>query len=134
LNLLEEEQRRLLGTYKVFTEGKGVWPDQRRRATTFLHKADVLIEEFCALLEDPELLPEAVISDRYPLLMTLQNITEEIKELISLINRSDTTSETSAKQAIKHQQTIQNKFRLLLKWFEEVMDILPELASFQKKQ
>jgi hypothetical protein len=134
LNLLEEEQRRLIGTYKVFTEGKAIWPDQCRRAIAFLHKIEVLIEEFCILLEDPEQLPEAVISDRYPLLMTLQNITEEIKELIPLINRFDSTNEFSAKQTVKHQQTIQNKFRLLLKWFEEVMDILPELASFQKKQ
>ena len=133
-NLLEEEQRRLLSTYKIFTEGEAIWPDQCRRAVTFLHKVDVLIEEFCALLEDPEQLPEAVISDRYPLLMTLQNITEEIKELIPLINRFDSTSETSAKQTGKHQQIIQNKFRLLIKWFEEVMDILSELASFPKKQ
>lgn len=134
LNLLEEEQRRLLNTYKIFTERKTIWPDQCERAVILLQHIDGLIEEFCILLEDPEQLPEAVISDRYPLLMTLQNITGEIKELIQLINRFDSINETPAIQTLKHQQTIQNKFRLLLKWLEEVMAMLLELANFQKKQ
>lgn len=133
LNLLEEDQRKLLGICRVFTEGKPVWPEQCKRAVGFLHKVEELIQEFCILLEDPERIPEDVLPDRYPLLMALQNTSEEIKELVPLINSFRTTGGTSSKRMIKLRQDIQNRFRSLLQYYKEVMDILPVLASFQKK-
>ena len=133
LNLLEEDQGKLLDICRVFTEGKIVWPDQCGYAVAFLHRIDELVQAFCTLLEDPERIPEDAIRDRYPLLMALQNISEEIKELVLLINRFRNTRETSTKQMIKQRQDIQNGFRSLLRCYKEVMDILPDLASFQKK-
>ena len=133
LNLLEEDWGKLEDSYKVFMEGKPIWPDQCNHTVTFLENIDELVRNFCILLEDPEQISVFVIRDRYLLLMALQNSSEAIKELVPLINRYSNMSETSSKQMIKHREKIQKGFRSLLQCYKEVIDILPDLANFQKQ-
>ena len=100
-NILSNAHIPLLNIHEVFEKEIYVWPDQFKKFSTLLQQIKEPIQELCRLLENTTKLPTAVIPHRYPLLMAVQNVEEQVLERNLTCYKYIDTSPPSSKRMQK---------------------------------
>lgn len=135
--IFREKEPHLVDASNLFAEEEHMRPVEFRRLTILLELLSQPVRDFCKLLGNPALLPEAAVPHRYLLLATLQHMNEQIKALLQLIAAFRTAGQKSSKQGVMLRYDIQRKFALLLQdWTivpQHVQD-LSDKARFEEKK
>lgn len=129
--------RSVARVYELFSQKEDIWSDQCTYATTLLSTVSRPVKELSKLLETTDQLPIAVVTIRHRLLLTLQNVDEQVHLLSRLISAFATICQTPSRQMIKQRQEILWKVEKLLQNGEDILqqiDILFDQARFQERR
>ncbi len=120
----------------LFSIGQKPVPGHYEAVTSLLTTLDEPIQEFCALLDTTTKLPISVITLRYPLILTLHSINEQIYATSMLMSTVDRTCHISSKQVRQH-QTLRQHLASLAQSYDEAIHhahLLFDQAQFEERR
>jgi len=110
----------LVSIRRLFMKSETIWPDQSESIIDLLKKIRQRILAFSEFLEASERLPYVVCPLRYPLVMGLHQIDEQLKELWLLIaSLSSSSSWTTSQQTFLLLEDIQQHLEMLFQSWKE---------------
>lgn len=135
LQTLQQDENTLSHAYELFTYREKVWPDQCKRVATFIQKIQKPVQSLFTLLEQSEIRSASIASHRHILLMTLQNVEEQVTELSPLIMRFRSSCRAQTREATRQKGEIQRRLNILLQAYSKTlqdMSALSDMLYFQK--
>jgi hypothetical protein len=103
--------------------------NERKNVIEKLYEILLPVQELCRLLETTTYLPISIVSLRYPLLLALCHLEEEIYSASVLINLAGTVSQGASPRGIMQRQSLRQKLLSLLLGSEEVIHLIHALLD-----
>jgi len=113
----------------LFDEEQGIWPDQCEYGVTVLARAQEPIKAFCALLDTSAFLPVSVTPLRYPLLVALHHLDEQIDATSALICEFCSICRTPSKRLARKHFEIRRNLTSLLSCSEDLLRLTQDLID-----
>jgi hypothetical protein len=121
--ILQSEEKLLLHTYTSFINVCQIWPDQCKQIILYLQKLSKPLEQFKKLLES--FYPAPLNTSHRLILMLLQNIVQQIKDLIQLFHQLMTMYQMPLKRSHQRQKRTQQAFELFTRTYSEILENTP---------
>lgn len=121
----------------IFGIGQKPVPGRYEAVTIMLYGIDEPIQAFCALLGATTTnLPVSIITLRYPLIVTLHNIRDQVSTLLQLISSFDIACQLSSRH-VRQYQLLRQKLTSLAESCDEVIHLshhLLDQAQFEERR
>ncbi len=137
LHAFVSKQTYLHDLLTFFSNEQELWPDQGELFIIKLEAVQEPILELCTLLGKSTHLPVSVVPLRYPLIVALYHINEQINSTSALVNAYATSYRTSSKTRIRQHQEILRKISQIVSISEEILDlarILIDQSQFEERR
>jgi hypothetical protein len=119
LDAIIEAREPLQDIYDLFRKADNIWPDQCEYAIDLMQIISESVQKFCQLLNTSTRIPDVVVPLRYPLLITLHNMSELVISLIRHVSQFRTVSQTSSKRITMQRQAIESSLEELIQRSED---------------
>lgn len=129
LTAITSNQQAIRDLVILFGDGQEIWPDQCEYGVSTLVRAQVPIKAFCALLDTSAFLPVSVVPLRYPLLVTLHHLDEQINATLTLISEFCSIRNTPSKRLARKHFEVRGNLTSLLNSSEDLLRLTQDLID-----
>jgi hypothetical protein len=112
---LTEAHVTLQRTCAHFHDLEQVWPEHWEGVELAIRKYGINVEFLCRLLDGSTMLPEAIIPQRYSLILVLHHAAEQVQRIIPLIQSFRMNSCTMSSRIIQQRRQMHDELNMLVR-------------------